>query len=134
MKVPFMSQELRRVAITVLKDVSGTGGNNPDNDSVLARTASVLRSTGIHSARKDSETEPVIFFSSPYLVLMNRAKLDRSGHGHGIMSLLQSFSGFDVGGEQRCSDMVRKMRLGSSKDEFHVPQLWSLLVGSGNES
>lgn len=72
-----------------------------------------------------------MFVSGSYLVLSKRASLGGLDKGYYMMSLLQSLYGFDVGGDQQYPDVARKMDLGASKDELHVPQLWCLLVGSG---
>lgn len=79
----------------------------------------------------NSETEPVIFISSPYLVLSEKTNFGGLDKGHDMLGLIQSLYGFDIGSGRDGSEVVRKMTVGSSKDTLHIPQLWCLLVGSG---
>ncbi|KAI5468180.1 hypothetical protein BGZ63DRAFT_373096 [Mariannaea sp. PMI_226] len=130
-KSPFIAQELRQVAGKVLEEVHTSHSHESENGQGFhPEQGSVFRCIGKHDAEGTSETPPVVFVSSSYLVLSKKASLSGLDKGHYMMGLLQSLYGFDVGGDQQHLDVARKMDLGAAKEELHVPQLWCLLVGS----
>src|SRR5437667_2814938 len=132
MNSPFISHDLKTVALTVLSDVSKRFIRRYENFNYI-QPGSALRCIGRYNAQDgEEETLPVVFLSTSYFLLREKPALAGSNtSAHHIMSLLQSLYGYDVDVEREKAQVIRKMMVGSQSDTINVPQLWCLLVGSG---
>lgn len=125
---PYVSQDLKTVALTLLQDVWKKFKRVSEN-GVHLEPGAVLRCIGQYDGEDGEETPPVTFFSTPYLALQKKAAFSGRDKGRHMMTLLESLYGYDVEGDREDSQIVRKLFPGLQKDSIHVPQLWCLLVG-----
>lgn len=136
MNCPFMSPGLKTVALTVLNEASSTHMRRTENGSHL-KSGTVLRAEGRYDAGdSDQDIEPVLFLVCPYILrhAYHAPSLPESGKNLGITSLLQSHYGYDVGSNRENNQVVRKLFPSSDKRVLHTPQLWCLIIGSGETS
>lgn len=121
------------MALTALDEVETRFARTSEHGSYIEPGA-ILRFVGKYlggkprSHGKPTETEPVIFLSSPHLQLQKAATRSATDDGYGPRTLLQSLYGYDVGGDRESSQVIKKS--GISKQLLHVSQLWCLLIGS----
>ncbi|KAI0838310.1 hypothetical protein F5Y06DRAFT_303980 [Hypoxylon sp. FL0890] len=126
---PCISGQLKAVTLNVLDDIRNTASRK-----LIGRphveTESILRGINRYDVNDDLPDEPVIFLSSPYLLMNRQPSLRNSSEGHHMLNLLESLYGYDVGSDRRDTGIMKRMSLGSSKDTLCVPRLWCLLVGN----
>ncbi|KAI1451696.1 hypothetical protein F4805DRAFT_463537 [Annulohypoxylon moriforme] len=125
---PYISNELRAVALNVLVDVKNRASRKLVGGPYV-ESGSILRGTSNYNAEKNSQNQPVIFLSSPYLLLSRRPSLADAEKGQRMFSLLESLYGYDVESDRQDTGLMKRMSLEPSKGIIHVPQLWCLLVG-----
>ncbi|KAI0138077.1 hypothetical protein F4776DRAFT_654461 [Hypoxylon sp. NC0597] len=126
---PYVPNQLKAVTLNVLNDIKNKASRKLIGDPHV-ETGSILRGINRYDVNDDLPDEPVIFFSSPYLLMNRRASVTNRNERHRMLSLLESLYGYDVEGDRRDTEVMKRMSLGSSKDTLHVPQLWCLLVGN----
>ncbi|KAJ4251071.1 hypothetical protein NW762_011722 [Fusarium torreyae] len=131
LKMPFIAQELRQIAMTILEDIEKTSTAPAKDNGPRQQLVDTFRGIGRYDDHPLSETEPVIFLSSPYLALGEAIAHSGLDKDHGSVGLLQSLYGFDISSTQYTEEVIRKMKIGSSKDMIRIPQLWCLVIGSG---
>lgn len=126
------------VAVTVLDKVrdkfSGASECGPylEPGSILRYIGKYNTAAGQNDDAGPTETEPVLFLSSPYLSLHPTSnKVSGSGE-YRPRTLLQCLYGYDVGHEREASQVVQKMGIATSRKELmQANELWCLLIGSG---
>ncbi|KAH6889141.1 hypothetical protein B0T10DRAFT_47532 [Thelonectria olida] len=124
------------IALIVLDNVRNKFMGNSESGGYM-EPGSVLRCIGrysnAHDAQTRPETEPVVFMSSPHLILHPTSnKANTRDEGCRPRSLLHSHYGYDVGIERESGQVIRKMSKNrSKKDILHISQLWCLLIGTG---
>ncbi|WYZ33833.1 hypothetical protein EsH8_I_000109 [Colletotrichum jinshuiense] len=134
----YISQSLKSVALTVLKEVktrcekSSETGSYIEPGSTVRYVGRYNSSLGKYRYDDTSDTEPVIFFSAPYLLLTENIPRQRFNGNHYMRSLLEVLYGYDDGTSQKTANGAQNI---FSNEEgkwrtLQVPQLWSLIVGA----
>lgn len=126
---PFIPNDLIAVAITLLDEVESRFGRTSESGSYLEMGAIIRyigRYTGYLNPEEPKETEPVLFFSAPYVSLQPPVV---STDGYHSRTLLQSLYGYDME-EKIKGQIVQKIFRRHSKDLIHADQLWCLLIGT----
>ncbi|KEY68615.1 hypothetical protein S7711_05795 [Stachybotrys chartarum IBT 7711] len=129
----YIPNDLLSVALTALDEVETRFARTSEHGSYI-EPGSIVRFVGKYlggkprSHGKPTETEPVIFLSSPHLQIQKAATRSGTDEGYGARTLLQSLYGYDVGGDRESTQVIKKS--GISKQLLHVSQLWCLLIGS----
>ncbi|KAI1087686.1 hypothetical protein F5B19DRAFT_497148 [Rostrohypoxylon terebratum] len=126
---PYISNQLKRVALNVLGEVKN-GASRKLVGGPYVESGSILRGTSSHNIGTDSKNQPVIFLSSPYLVLNQKPSVVDAEKGQRMFSLLESLYGYDVESDRQDTGHLKRMGLEPSQGTLHVPQLWCLLVGN----
>ncbi|KAI1106049.1 hypothetical protein F4804DRAFT_82626 [Jackrogersella minutella] len=126
---PYISGELKIVTLNVLEDIKNRASRRLVGGPHV-EPGSILRGVGSYDVDEDIQNQPVIFLSSPYLLLNRKPPLAGADKEHRMLSLLESLYGYDVESDRQDSDVMQRMSLGPSKDRLYVPQLWCLLVGN----
>ncbi|OTA54642.1 hypothetical protein K449DRAFT_469323 [Hypoxylon sp. EC38] len=126
---PYIPSQLKVVTLNVLNDTKNKASRKVVREPYV-EIGSILRGINRYDVSDDLPDEPVIFFSSPYLLMNRQASATGANEGYSMLSLLESLYGYDVEGDRRDTDIMKRISLGSSKDTLHVPQLWCLLVGN----
>ncbi|KAI0883680.1 uncharacterized protein GGS22DRAFT_194936 [Annulohypoxylon maeteangense] len=126
---PYISNELRVVALNVLGEVKSRASRKLVGGPYV-ESGSILRGTSSYDADKDSQNQPVMFISSPYLLLSQKPSFTDVDKGQRMFSLLESLYGYDVESDRQDNGLMKRMGLDPSKGTPHVPQLWCLLVGN----
>ncbi|KAI1206728.1 uncharacterized protein F4807DRAFT_438038 [Annulohypoxylon truncatum] len=126
---PYISNDLRIVALNVLSEVKNKASRKLVGGSYV-ESGSILRGTSDYSASKNSQNQPVIFLSSPYLLLNQKPSLADADKGQRMFSLLESLYGYDVESDRQDTGLMKRMNFDPSKGTLHVPQIWCLLVGN----
>lgn len=135
----YISQSLKSVALTVLKEVktrcekSSETGSYIEPGSTVRYVGRYNSSLGKYRYDDTSDTEPVIFLSAPYLLLTEKIPRQRFNGNHYMRSLLEVLYGYDDGTSQKTANGAQNI---FSNEEgkwrtLQVPQLWSLIVGAG---
>ncbi|KAK1635671.1 hypothetical protein BDP81DRAFT_40668 [Colletotrichum phormii] len=134
---PYISQPLRLVALTVLKEVTAKCERSSENGSYLEPGSMIQyigrynSSLGIYEDEDTSDTEPVVFISSPYLILTDRPSAKRFHGKHYMRSLREVLYGYDDETHPKNDSRSREFKLDEKKQpQLKVPQLWSLIVGA----
>lgn len=76
------------------------------------------------------DTEPVTFFSAPYLDLRVLDPQGAVGY-HENKPLLHNFHGYRVNTSREQKQVVQKLPAVSGGEALHVSQMWCLVIGSG---
>ncbi|KAI0897390.1 hypothetical protein F4806DRAFT_398504 [Annulohypoxylon nitens] len=126
---PYISNELRAIALNVLSDVK-TRASRRLAGSLHVNPGSVVRGTSSYDTGDDLQNQHVIFFSSPYLLLSKKPSITNAEKGQCMSSLLESLYGYDVESDGQDTGLMKMMSLKPSNSSLHVPQLWCLLVGN----
>ncbi|OTA79326.1 hypothetical protein M434DRAFT_38340 [Hypoxylon sp. CO27-5] len=126
---PYIPSQLKVVTLNVLNDTKNKASCKVVRGPYV-EIGSILRGINRYDVSDDLPNKPVIFFSSPYVLMNRQASATGTNEGYSMLSLLKSLYGYDVEGDRRDTDIMKRISLGSSKDTLHVPQLWCLLVGN----
>ncbi|KAI1408535.1 hypothetical protein F5Y13DRAFT_204710 [Hypoxylon sp. FL1857] len=126
---PYIPGQLKAVTLNVLNDIKNRASHKLIGGPYV-KTGSILRGINRYDVNEDLPDEPVIFLSSPYLLMNRQASFTSTNEEHHMLSLLESLYGYDVESDRRDTEIMKRTSLGSSKDILHVPQLWCLLVGN----
>ncbi|RFU74984.1 mg2+ transporter [Trichoderma arundinaceum] len=138
MDCPFIGDDLRTVAITLLETIQRKSYRDSENGPYI-EPGFVLRATGHNPElnrllpRSKRVTHPAVFVASPYLSLKSLKTQQSVGNDNEFhaRTLLQSLYGFDIFSNRDKQQVVRKISShGESSEVLHVDQTWCLLLGS----
>lgn len=138
---PYISQSLRLVALTVLKEVISKCERSSENGSYLEPGSMIQyigrynSSLGIYEDEDTSDTEPVVFISSPHLFLTHRPSAKRFPGKHYMRSLREVLYGYDDETHPNNETRGQNFKLEEGRQpKLKVPQIWTLIVGAGKLS
>ncbi|KAK1487249.1 hypothetical protein CCUS01_03593 [Colletotrichum cuscutae] len=125
------------VALTVLKEVTAKCERSSENGSYL-EPGSVIQyigrynsSLGVYADEDASDTEPVVFISSPHLLLTDRRSAKRFPGKHYMRSLREVLYGYDDETQPNNDSRGRNFKLDDDgPPKLKVPQIWTLIVGA----
>ncbi|KAL0780409.1 hypothetical protein CaCOL14_001744 [Colletotrichum acutatum] len=134
---PYISQSLRLVALTVLKEVAAKCGRSSENGSYLEPGSMIQyigrynSSLGVYEDEDTSDTEPVVFISSPHLLLTDRHSAKRFPGKHYMRSLREVLYGYDDETHPNNESRGRNFKLDENgPPKLKVPQIWTLIIGA----
>ncbi|KAK0379059.1 hypothetical protein CLIM01_03558 [Colletotrichum limetticola] len=134
---PYLSQSLRLVALTVLKEVTAKCERSSENGSYLEPGSMIQyigrynSSLGVYADEDASDTEPVVFISSPHLLLTDRRSANRFPGKHYMRSLREVLYGYDDEAHPNNDSRGRNFKLDEDgPPKLKVPQIWTLIVGA----
>ncbi|KAK1464805.1 hypothetical protein CMEL01_12160 [Colletotrichum melonis] len=134
---PYLSQSLRLVALTVLKEVTAKCERSSENGSYLEPGSMIQyigrynSSLGVYADEDASDTEPVVFISSPHLLLTDRRSANRFPGKHYMRSLREVLYGYDDEAQPNNDSRGRNFKLDEDgPPKLKVPQIWTLIVGA----
>ncbi|KAG7061867.1 mg2+ transporter [Colletotrichum scovillei] len=134
---PYISQSLRLVALAVLKEVTAKCERSSENGSYL-EPGSVIQyigrynsSFGVYEDEDATDTEPVVFVSSPHLLLTDKRPTKRFPGKHYMRSLREVLYGYDDETQSNNESRGRNHKLDEDEPpKLKVPQIWTLIVGA----
>ncbi|KAK1486190.1 hypothetical protein CABS01_13407 [Colletotrichum abscissum] len=134
---PYISQSLRLVALTVLKEVTAKCERSSENGSYLEPGSMIQyigrynSSLGVYADEDASDTEPVVFISSPHLLLTDRRSAKKFPGKHYMRSLREVLYGYDDETQPNNDSRGRNFKLDEDgPTKLKVPQIWTLIVGA----
>ncbi|KAK1511276.1 uncharacterized protein CCOS01_15038 [Colletotrichum costaricense] len=134
---PYISQSLRLVALTVLKEVTAKCERSSENGSYLEPGSMIQyigrynSSLGVYADEDASDTEPVVFISSSHLLLTDRRSAKKFPGKHYMRSLREVLYGYDDETQPNNDSRGRNFKLDEDgPPKLKVPQIWTLIVGA----
>ncbi|EXF77050.1 hypothetical protein CFIO01_01697 [Colletotrichum fioriniae PJ7] len=134
---PYISQSLRLVALSVLKEVISKCERSSENGSYLEPGSMIQyigrynSSLGVYEDEDTSDTEPVVFISSPHLFLTDRPSAKRFPGKHYMRSLREVLYGYDDETLPNNESRGQNFKLEEGRQpKLKVPQIWTLIVGA----
>ncbi|KAH0441978.1 hypothetical protein CcaCcLH18_01838 [Colletotrichum camelliae] len=130
---PFVSQDLKSVALKVLMEVSQRCEKASEAGPEI-ETGAVIRFVGRYTSYRSRrvsawDTEPVTFLSSPFLHLPEQISKNPVAHTKTLREYLYDYDAGSILQEQMGAYNVTVGEEATSRT-FHVPNTWSLIVGS----